>query len=246
MSLFGLVGSHKTLRAKKNTPVGSKGLQLKRHIDATLGQGDIVAAVRLPPGEDLKEWLAVNTVDFYNAISVLYSTLAEFCTERSCEVMSAGGKFEYLWADGVRVRKPVRLSAPEYVDRLFDWVESQIDDSGVFPAQFGAPFPPDFSEVVRTIFRRLFRVYAHIYHSHFRQVCALGEEAHLNTCFKHFIHFVRHFDLVDERELSPLQELIEQFTAGRGGSAKRLATQEAVHGGGGGGGMGGGSGMGGG
>ena len=27
---------------------------------------------------------------------------------------------------------------------------------------------------------------------------------------------LQHFDLVDERELSPLQELIEQFTAGRG------------------------------
>ena len=35
-------------------------------------------------------------------------------------------QFEYLWADGVRVKKPVRLSAPEYVDRLFDWVESQV------------------------------------------------------------------------------------------------------------------------
>jgi hypothetical protein len=46
-------------------------------------------------------------------------------------------------------------------------------------------------EVVRTIFKRLFRVYAHIYHSHFKQVCSLGEEAHLNTCFKHFIFFVR-------------------------------------------------------
>jgi MOB kinase activator 1 len=52
----------------------------------------LIEAVRLPPGEDIKEWLAVNTVDFYNAISVLYSTLAEFCTEQSCEVMSAGSK----------------------------------------------------------------------------------------------------------------------------------------------------------
>ncbi|KIY97360.1 hypothetical protein MNEG_10601 [Monoraphidium neglectum] len=64
-------------------------------------------------------------VDFYNAVSILYSTLAEFCTERSCEVMSAGGKFEYLWADGVKYKKPVRLSAPEYIDKLFDWVEVQ-------------------------------------------------------------------------------------------------------------------------
>jgi hypothetical protein len=73
-------------------PVCLQGLQLKRHIDATLGQGNLIEAVRLPPGEDIKEWLAVNTVDFYNAISVLYSTLAEFCTESNCEVMSAGSK----------------------------------------------------------------------------------------------------------------------------------------------------------
>lgn len=67
----------------------------------------------------------------------------------------------------------------------------QIDDPSVFPGQFGEPFPPNFMEVVRTIFKRLFRVYAHIYHSHFKQVCSLGEEAHLNTCFKHFIIFIR-------------------------------------------------------
>ena len=70
----------------------SQGLTLKRHIDATLGQGKVREAVRLPPGEDLNEWLAVNTVDFYNAISVLYSTLDECCTAPSCPVMSAGPK----------------------------------------------------------------------------------------------------------------------------------------------------------
>jgi len=193
-------------------------LQLKRHIDATLGQGNLLEAVRLPPGEDIKEWLAVNTVDFYNAISVLYSTLAEFCTDRNCEVMCAGSKYEYLWADGVKYKKPVRLPAPEYIDKLFDWVEAQIDDPSVFPAQFGMPFPPNFMEVVRTMYKRLFRVYAHMYHSHFKQICALGEEAHLNTCFKHFIFFVKHFDLVEDKELAPLQELIDQFTAGRGNS----------------------------
>jgi hypothetical protein len=47
----------------------------------------------------------------------------------------------------------------------------QIDDPSVFPGQFGEPFPPNFMDVVRTIFKRLFRVYAHIYHSHFKQVC---------------------------------------------------------------------------
>lgn len=70
----------------------AQGLTLKRHIEATLGSGNIREAVQLPPGEDLNEWLAVNTVDFYNAISVLFGTLEEFCTVKTCPVMSAGPK----------------------------------------------------------------------------------------------------------------------------------------------------------
>jgi len=68
---------------------------------------------------------------------------------------------------------------------------AQMDDPRMFPQQYGEPFPPDFRAVVRTVFKRLFRVYAHLYHSHFRHVCSLGEEAHLNTCFKHFAYFTQ-------------------------------------------------------
>ena len=61
------------------------------------------------------------------------------------------------------------------------------------------------------ILRRLFRVYAHVYHSHFEIICTLGEEAHLNTCFKHFVFFVVEFDLIEEKELAPLKDLIDSF-----------------------------------
>lgn len=67
----------------------------------------------------------------------------------------------------------------------------QMDDPRIFPQQYGVPFPTNFVDVVRTVFKRLFRVYAHIYHTHFRSVCGLGEEAHLNTCFKHFMYFTQ-------------------------------------------------------
>lgn len=40
----------------------------------------------------------------------------------------------------------------------------------------GVPFPKNFRDTVRTIFRRLFRVYAHLYSNHFDQICALGIE----------------------------------------------------------------------
>lgn len=165
-------------------------------------------AVALPKGEDLNEWLAVNTVDFFNEISLLYGTITEFCTPQSCPCMSAGPDYKYLWADKVKVKKPIEVSAPEYVDLLMSWVESQLNDENIFPLQLGTPFPKDFQSAVKTIFKRLFRVYAHIYYSHFDKISNLGAEAHLNTCFRHFIYFVDEFKLVDSKELVPLKDLI--------------------------------------
>ncbi|PWZ46088.1 MOB kinase activator-like 1A, partial [Zea mays] len=203
--------NQKTFRPKKSAPSGSKGAQLRKHIDATLGSGNLREAVRLPPGEDINEWLAVNTVDFFNQVNMLYGTLTEFCTPESCPTMTAGPKYEYRWADGVQIKKPIEVSAPKYVEYLMDWIEGQLDDESIFPQKLGTPFPPNFKEVVNTIFKRLFRVYAHTYHSHFQKIVSLKEEAHLNTCFKHFILFTNEFGLIDKKELAPLQELIESI-----------------------------------
>jgi hypothetical protein len=60
---------------------------------------------------------------------------------------------------------------------------------------------------VKNIFKRLFRVYGHMYHSHVESIIALGAEAHLNTCFKHFMYFILEFGLVERKELEPLVEI---------------------------------------
>jgi len=44
------------------------------------------------------------------------------------------------------------------------------------------------------------------------KIVSLGEEAHLNTCFKHFYYFICEFSLVDKKEMEPLKELIENLT----------------------------------
>lgn len=111
----------------------------------------------------------------------------------------------------MKIKKPVQVCAPKYMDYLMDWIETQLDDESIFPQKFGkffvvhyiwikvyifmneygtgVAFPCNFEDVVKTMFKRLFRVYAHIYHSHFQKIVALKEEAHLNTCFKHFVLF---------------------------------------------------------
>jgi len=177
----------------------------------TLGSGNMQLAVELPAGEDLNEWLAVNTIEFYNEINVLYGILMEFCTAESCPTMSAGPKYEYLWADGHNVKTPLKVSAGEYIEFLMTWVENQLNNEKIFPCALGVPFPKNFMNIIQVIFKRLFRVYAHIYHTHFQHIMLLSAETHLNTCFKHFIYFIDQFNLVDSRELAPLAELIQQF-----------------------------------
>lgn len=57
----------------------------------TLGSGNMSLAVGLPHGEELNEWLAVNTIEFYNEISILYGTLLEVLLYYSIKVLYSRG-----------------------------------------------------------------------------------------------------------------------------------------------------------
>lgn len=127
--------------------------------------------------------------------------------------MSAGRKYEYKWADGIRVKKPLRCSAPKYIEYLMEWVQTTLDDERLFPVDSSEPFPSNIRDTIRTMFKRLFRVYAHMYVEHFAALQRMGAEPHLNTCFRHFILFVREFDLIEPQELAPLQVLIDKVDA---------------------------------
>jgi len=136
-------------------------------------------------------------VDFFNQVNMLYSTVTEFCSPTACPTMSAGQRYEYLWADPTPNKsrgEPLKMSAPEYVDTLMTYIQSRIDDEATFPSKIGAPFPRGFMDVVKTIWRRLFRVYAHVYCEHFSVIVGLGLESHLNTSFKHFVLFAKQFE----------------------------------------------------
>jgi hypothetical protein len=51
----------KTFKPKKKVREGTKQYQLKQYAEATLGSGNLKLAVVLPEGEDINEWLAVNS-----------------------------------------------------------------------------------------------------------------------------------------------------------------------------------------
>lgn len=49
-------------------------------------------------------------------------------------------RFEYLWEDGVKYKRPTKLSAPEYVDTLMNWAQAILDDETMFPNKIGTTF----------------------------------------------------------------------------------------------------------
>lgn len=55
--------NYKTFKPKRNIPEGSRQYDLMKQAAnaATLGSGDLRLAVTLPEGEDLNEWVAVNS-----------------------------------------------------------------------------------------------------------------------------------------------------------------------------------------
>lgn len=195
----------KPVKAHKN----SRRENLHNLTMRTLGSGNMRSTVSLPPGEDLNEWIAVNIVDFFNEVSLIWGIVLETDLPKYQPGEGFPVGFEYLWADGVTVKKPIRCSSTDYVDYVMTWIEDKINDETIFPTNEDMPFPKNFPAVTKQILTRMFRIYAITYTQHFSRVEQLGAAAHLNTSFKHLIFFIWEFDLVDQKEFPAMSDIVK-------------------------------------
>jgi len=206
---------------------------------------DMKKIVKCPPDEDINDFLANHVVDFYTRAKLVYSTvmdtddaLMRTCNGQNCPAMNGGPKYEYLWQDGNR--KPEKLSAPEYVIRLMEWIDDLITDEKIFPPVDDVPFPSNFKDVCKKIFRRLYRVFVHVYIEHFERCfhsrniflsqyfhvspCDVihlfdrlqeaGAEAHTNTFYRHYYFFMKEHKLMEDKDFAPLETLNEKLCKG--------------------------------
>jgi len=76
----------------------------------------------------------------------------------------------------------------------------------------GVPFPKSFPSMIRQVFKRMYRVYAHIYCHHYPVIRELGLEAHLNTSFKHYVLFIDEHNLASGKDFwGPLGDLVDSM-----------------------------------
>jgi MOB kinase activator 1 len=121
------------------------------------------------------------------------------------------GKQRYKWQDPVKYPEPVDLPAIQYMEELLNWANGRLNDEKFCPIAPGVPFPEDFESGIKMMFRRFFRVYAHIYHHQYKEMEKLELHAHLNHVFKRFILFNMVFKLLPPEELEPLKDLVDQL-----------------------------------
>lgn len=133
------------------------------------------------------DWLAMNVVEFYIHIRLLYKIVGEHLREEyPGRNQGFPPGFQY------RIPKQAHSTGAEYVDFVIQWVDQSLTNFNIFPEDFEDRYPADFSNAhVKKICNRLCRVYAILYSRcvpFLSQKKAVGA---LHLSFKLFYYYVR-------------------------------------------------------
>lgn len=72
-------------------------------------------------------------------------------------------------------------------------------------------FSDNFLTEIKKMLRFLYHVLSHLYYAHFYRIRQLDLHGYLNIIFKHFIFFVRESNLLERRETSSLDDLVNMM-----------------------------------
>jgi MOB kinase activator 1 len=177
----------------------------------------IECSIQLPMFTSQDDWVALKLFDVLNEVHVLCLSCQEFCTEATCPRMRAGSCSDYNWITDEGYAEQV--SAPVYMHKLCNWAHELINNRHVFPISPIGEYPDDFMLEVKLIFKRIFRVYAHIYLEHFNEFTSydipmrpanthFNASMALNTSFLHMYLLGKEFDLLSDQESGPMMMIV--------------------------------------
>eukprot|EP01114_Cavostelium_apophysatum_P016092 TRINITY_DN4519_c1_g1_i1.p2 TRINITY_DN4519_c1_g1~~TRINITY_DN4519_c1_g1_i1.p2 ORF type:complete len:389 (-),score=96.91 TRINITY_DN4519_c1_g1_i1:7-1173(-) len=198
----------KALKPNEGTEIANRRRTVAiQSFEAEIKEEDKADATLFKTLADATRNLVKDTIETWEQLS------PKICTEAICPEMSGGPTYKYLWADGEKIKKPIAVSAPQYVKHLKEWANNLVNNGKVFPKEINADtaFPNDFLLTVKTIMRRLFRVYVHLYHFHHQKFVLVGTNDQFNQHFKDFYKFITQHSLVDPIERKPIQPLIDSL-----------------------------------
>lgn len=148
------------------------------------------------------EWVAMNTIDFYNEVQLLYS----ICALQHFEEFKG---LNQGFPPGFVYRFPGKeiINGAQYVEEVISWIEEVMEDGKIFPELADDDFPEDFLDVhMNKVYTRIVRIFAIMYTKCFKLFKEIDAVKALNYGFKHVFYYVNRFDLVREKEYDAFKQ----------------------------------------
>jgi len=191
-----MCGSHlSAARVQRGT---ARYLTHQQNPHATLGNDALKDVCGGPAGVNQETWIAAKCCDVIDDVHTVLSLLSERDVSGAPPICgtTCGEREEYRYA-------------AKNIDK--DYARSQVASTDM---PVGAVFRR--LQMKEMMFRRLSRVYVHVFLCHRPLLQKRGYEAHINYCFKHFLFFGQEYDLLGEwgcnaSDLEPLRPMIVQM-----------------------------------
>jgi MOB kinase activator 1 len=196
-------------------PIKEQGFTLQQgkqwNNTKTIGVYNVMDVVARPEGIPQDEWMATCAVQFMNDLNLVVALAKDSVVAKGGGLTV--GKHEYAWQDekNPKYKEPTKVTAIVYMEECLYWANSLLNDEVFCPTTPEAAFPADFNAGIEKIFRRFFRVYAHIYHQHYKKIEEMEAVEHLNHVFKKFAIFCKMNKILPENELEPLKDLVNMM-----------------------------------
>lgn len=121
--------------------------------------------------------------------------------------------FEYMWCDGVTFINPISIPARTYMKFCLLWTQNQLKYSDLIPSTpTTILYPQNILTTWKMLYRRLLRVYAHLYINHkadFDKVGVLGSV--IRCMLRRLILYGIESGLSSKKELEPVKGILKKI-----------------------------------
>ena len=172
---------------------------------------DFNKLMQKPPEYSKEDWQIINLVQFWHRMELLYTSCSLFCTTDTCPMFNAGPKYVYCWEDSDS-GTTVQVSAPEYFSNLKRYIKRCLQDPNIIPNVSTVPMNEDQQEILKTCYRRIFRLLTHLYICHFENISKIKQPnivEIMNTILAHYSHFAIENGLIQFKEVEMLLPVFE-------------------------------------
>lgn len=117
-----------------------------------------------------------------------------------------------MWCDGVTFVDPISIPARTYMKFCLLWTQQHLKDPKVITAAPNSSYSTDCLSTWKMMYRRLLRVYAHLYINHlgdFENLGAIGSVLH--CMFRRFLLYGIESGLTSKKELLPVKGVLKKL-----------------------------------